>query len=149
MHRLLILAAALLLARPGMATAQTQPDPLGACLADSTTGRDRKDLATWMFLAMAAHPDIRAMAPADLELATAQSAKTMGALVTRLLADSCPEEAKAATKVGKSSAFVEAFRRLGEVAMRELIADKSVSSSIGQFERFLDQERIKKAIGQN
>ena len=151
MHRrpMLFALGMLLIVSSGPAVAQDQRDPLGACLADNTTGRDRNDLATWIFLAMAAHPDIRRMAPADLDAVATESAKTMGALVTRLLAESCVEEAKTAAKEGRSSAFVEAFRRLGEVAMAELMADGAVNASIGQFERFLDQERLRKAMGQH
>ena len=45
-------------------TAQSTPagDALGRCLADNTTGRGRKDLARWVFVSMAAHPEIRPLA---------------------------------------------------------------------------------------
>ena len=131
---------------PAAARAQSQSDALGTCLADNTTGRDRKDLAKWLFLAMAAHPEITAYAAPDTAAASTESAKTIGGLVTRLLTESCANEAKAAIKSG-GSAFEAAFRKLGEVAMQELMTDKSVTTAIGRFEQYLDQDRIKKTFG--
>jgi hypothetical protein len=117
---------------------------LQKCLADNTTGRDRKDLAKWVFLSMAAHPEIRQYAAADMTAAVDESSRTMGALVTRLITDSCATEAKAVLGAGGSPAvsFQVAFRSLGELAMQELMADKSVTQSMGLFQRYLDQKRI-------
>lgn len=139
-----VVVAALALLAP--AGAQVQ-DALGTCLADATTGRDRKDLVRWMFLAIAEHPDIKALVTPEAQVAATDSAKTIGALVTRLLADSCGEEARQAVNVGGAPALESAFERLGQVAMRELMTDKSVSEAIGRFEQFVDQERLKKIFG--
>ena len=147
MIRSLALAALILTVWTAGVHAQPQADPLGDCLTDSTTGRDRKDLATWLFLAMAAHPEIKEFAASRAAEASNQSAKVMGALVTRLLTDSCAEQAMAVAKAGQASAFVQAFRRLGELAMQELMADESVNSAVAQFQKYVDQERLKK-IGQ-
>lgn len=147
MIRSFVLAVAIILASAGSAHAQSQADPLGVCLADNTTGRDRKDLARWLFLAMAAHPDIKEFAVPTATTAMDDSAKFMGGLVTRLLTESCAEQAKTAIKSGGTNAFVIAFRKLGEVAMQEIMADPAVNAAIGQFEKYLDQERLKK-LGQ-
>ena len=40
-----------------------------------------------------------------------------------------------------------AFESLGQLAMQELMADKSVTESIGLFERYLDQKRFEELLG--
>jgi hypothetical protein len=42
--------------------AQQPADALSTCFADRTSGKDRKDLARWIFLAMAAHPEMKEQA---------------------------------------------------------------------------------------
>ena len=63
MLRLLLLTALSTLSFA--AAAQTPTADLSSCLAENTWGKDRKDLAKWVFLAMASHPEIRQYASAD------------------------------------------------------------------------------------
>ncbi len=80
-------------------SAQSPPpaDALKACLVTNTSGQDRKDLAKWIFLAMAAHPEMKPHTNANAVAAADESSRTMAALFTRLLIESCPTEARAAT----------------------------------------------------
>ena len=114
------------------------------CFADSTTGKDRKDLAKWIFLAMAAHPEMKQHASDNAVTAADQSSRTMAALVTRLLTDSCVNETRAVIKIGGS--IQVAFEGLGQLAIQELMADRSVKESIGLFERYVDQKRLIDAL---
>lgn len=143
MSRSALVLIAMLLLSAG-AQAQSQADTLGNCLADSTSGKDRKALATWVFLAMAAHPEIKQFASAAVPPASDDSARWMAALVTRLLTESCVNEAKAAMSTGGSTALPLAFQKLGQLAMQELMTDKSVQESMGLFERYLDQSKFAK-----
>jgi hypothetical protein len=139
----IIAAAALVL--PCAATAQ----PVGGltqCLADNTSGRDRKDLARWVFLSMAAHPEIKDLSkatPADTEGAT----RTTGALITRLLTQSCAKEARMTMVAGGANALQLAFQTLGQLAMQELMSDGNVTQSMGSIERHVDQKKINEALG--
>ena len=54
-----------LLQVPGLALADSAAD-LSTCVADNTSGKQRKDLARWVFFAMAAHPDFAAYATPEL-----------------------------------------------------------------------------------
>jgi hypothetical protein len=147
MLRCAVLFAVLL--APATLGAQPQVDALGSCLADSTTGKDRKDLATWMFLGMAAHPDIRQYAAPTASADAEASAKVMGTLVTRLLTENCAAQTKAVMADGGSAAMEAAFGRLGQLAMQELMAAPEVSSTMGIFEKHLDQAQFMKlAAGQ-
>ena len=81
MCRLLIAGLVMLLPWPAAAqlpSSSTQTQALASCLADSTTGRDRKDLVRWMFFAIGSHPENKAFlvatAPAAIEDANGQVA---------------------------------------------------------------------------
>jgi hypothetical protein len=148
MLRLFIVAiVAIVLAVPVSAQGQEPVNALTTCLADNTSGKDRKDLAKWVFFAMAAHPEIRQYADANVAAAADDSSQTMAALVTRLLTDSCVNEVRAVVKAGPGSQALElAFRSLGELAMKELMADKAVQDSLGLFARYVDQTRLTEAL---
>ena len=147
MFRFRLITVVAILAISVAADGRPQSDALGTCLADNTSGRDRKDLARWIFLAMAAHPEIKPYLSGNASTAVDESARTMAALVTRLLTDSCVNEVKAVTKERGSTSLRLAFEQLGALAMQELMADKSVTESIGLFERYLDQKRLEEVFG--
>ncbi|MBL8306381.1 MAG: hypothetical protein JNM33_06770 [Rubrivivax sp.] len=139
------MAAALLTFTCVAACAGPSALALGKCLTDNTSGKERKALARWIFIAMAAHPEIKqlsAATPDDLE----QASRATGALFTRLLAESCPAEMRAALQNEGAQAMQSAFSTLGQVAMQELMTDASVNAAIAGFERFVDGKRLE-AIG--
>ena len=120
---------------------------LKSCLADKSTGKDRKDLARWVFVAMAAHPEMKSHASASIDAALDDTSKTMAAMVTRLLTESCLSETKAAMKDGQFTQSMQvAFEGLGQLAMQELMADESVQRSMTWFERYMDQKRLTEAL---
>jgi len=144
MHRLPFILL-FLLAAP--VWAQSTAQPLSQCLAETTTGKDRKDLARWVFFALASHPDIKQFASATAKAAKAEAHKTMADLVTRLLTDSCLKQTQAAFKEGGSRAIELAFQTLGQLAMQELMTDPAVSASMSEFEKQVDQTKLNKAFG--
>ncbi len=148
------IVAAVMLAVPvapsqSLASVRSPLAALRTCLADSTSGKDRKDLATWVFLGMAAHPEIRQHASADLPAAMDESSRKIAALVTRLLTDSCVDETRAVVNGGgsTSASFQAAFESLGQLAMQELMADKSVNQSMTLFQQYLDRKRFTEVFG--
>ncbi len=141
LHLARALALAIMISPSLPALAGPNADALGRCLTDNTTGKERKELARWIFIAMATHPEIRqlsAAVPSDLE----QASKTTGALFTRLLAESCPAEMRAAMQNEGAQAMQAAFGTLGQVAMQELMSDANVSAAISAFERFVDTKKL-------
>ena len=142
----IVAAAVLVVATPVMAQTDPAANALKTCVADNTSGKDRKDLAKWIFLAMAAHPEMRPLAGADVATAADESSRAMAALVTRLLTVSCANETRAVMKTDAARSFVLAFEGLGVLAMQELMNDKSVKDAMGVFERYLDQKRFAEAI---
>ena len=116
-------------------------DALSRCLADNTTGRDRKELARWVFVAMAAHPEIQDLA-GQTGKAREDTSRYVGGLVTRLLTESCTQEARTAFQSEGSAAFKVAFGSLGQLAMQELMTNPQVSSSFSNIEKYVDQKKL-------
>ncbi len=132
-------AAALLI--PCACLASPQLDAVDQCMSDNTTGKDRKDLARWIFVAIAAHPELKALAeptPAMVE----SSQKAVGELITRLLGTTCKEEMHALVKSEGSIGARVAFEHLGKIAMAEIMSSPKVTSAISGFERYVDRAKI-------
>lgn len=136
---LLSLAAAL------PAHAGPKADALGVCLADSTTGKDRKDLARWIFIAMTSHPDIKPLSnvAADTRDAADGSAAS---LFTSLLTERCRQQAAEAVQAEGAAGMTTAFQTLGALAMRELMTNANVAAAMGGFERRVDRAKIEAAL---
>jgi hypothetical protein len=115
-------------------------------VAAKSTGQDRKDLAKWLFTAMAAHADMKPLAAVPEEVAEGAS-KTAGTLFTRLLTETCASEVTAALKAGGPMAIQVGFQTLGQLAMQELMTDKDVAAAMGRLDKHLDRQKLA-ALGQ-
>jgi hypothetical protein len=147
-HRLKRIVIAVVLSLSSLvAQAQAPTDALSQCLADNTSGRDRKDLARWVFFAMASHPEIKQFASPALATASEETHKIMAATFTRLLADSCLTQSQAAFKQGGSKAIEVAFQTLGALAMQELMSNQDVTANMSKFEKLIDQNKLGKVFG--
>lgn len=141
--KFVLLPLALLAALPASAGPAT--DALVACVSDNTTGKDRKDLARWMFASMSVHPEMQEVArvtPAAREHAS----EAMGQLFTRLVTETCPTQFRAA-KADGSQSFGVAFEALGKLAMQELMSNNDVRKSISGFEQFVDKKKVETVLG--
>lgn len=123
------------------ATAGSYTDALSTCVSDNTTGKERKELIKWVFISLAAHPEIR-----DISNTTAairdQASQATAKLVTRLLGETCANQAQSAVQNEGPEALETAFNSLGDIAMRELMSNKEVSASMSDFARYVDQKKL-------
>ncbi|RIX42440.1 MAG: hypothetical protein D3M94_18020 [Rhodocyclales bacterium GT-UBC] len=120
-------------------------DALSACLADNTTGKERKDLARWVFVGMAAHPEIRSLSSvtqADREGLDRVVATT----VTKLMTEKCLSEARTALERDGNTSIQGAFSVMGQLAMQELMANPEVSASFSRFAKYIDQAKLASAL---
>ena len=127
------------------ATAGSATDALSTCVADNTTGKDRKDLAQWVFVAMSAHPEIQPLSHVT-EANRDELDRKLAALATRLVTESCQAEAKAAIKSEGPDSFKAAFGVLGQLAMQELMSNPSVNEAFGRYAKYLDNAKFEKAF---
>ena len=126
------------------ATAGSATDALSTCMADNTTGKDRKDLARWIFVTMATHPEIQRFSNIT-EANRDELDKALAAMVTKLVTESCRTEAKVAIEEGGAS-FEAAFEVIGKLAMQELMSNPSVNSSFTRYTKFLDKAKFNSAL---
>ena len=137
----------LLLSVPLAGHGQQPQETFQACLSDHTSGRDRKELARWIFLAIANHPEMRDHLAANSAAAWDESSRRVASLIVRLLSEDCVKETKVVIRGQEvSKSFELAFARLGALAMQELMADKAVATAMGDFERHLDKKKLEEAL---
>lgn len=118
---------------------------LGTCLIDSLTGKERKNLAKWIYFAIAAHPEMSSYSNIKQE-DRVKIDKYVGNLVTRLLAEDCASEFKSA-QTTDPLALRKAFELVGQVAMQELMTNQNVKTSITSYVKYTDQNKIQEALG--
>jgi len=122
-------------------------DQLSSCLADNTSGKDRKQLAKWMFVAMATHPEMRALANLTQETKD-ETSRSVGVLVTRLLSEACAVQTRSAVQKEGGSALQGSFSVLGQLAMQELLTNQDVNGSVASFEKYVDRAKVQSALTQ-
>lgn len=143
MTRYLLAALAACFALPAAAGPYT--NALGACLADNTSGKERKELAKWIFIAMGAHPDIQDVSSTTPALRDATD-REVGAIVTRLLTSSCVDQARTAIHNEGTIALKGAFGSLGQLAMQELMTNHEVEASLSGWEKYFDHQKFESAM---
>ena len=137
--KVIILSLGLIIGSP--AYANTPTDVFANCLVDNLNGKERKNLAKWIYLAMAAHPEIKSLSSASTK-DIQKSDKYIGELITKLLTVNCPNELNRATK-SNPRALKQGFGLVGKVAMQELMSNKKVTESLSNYIKYADLEKIK------
>ena len=137
------LMAATALSTPAQASSTER---FAHCMADSLNGKERKQLAGWIFFAMAAHPEISPYSQVTDEMRL-QRDKEVGALITRLLTQDCPQQFVMAQKENPQS-VEKAFEMLGQVAMQELMTNPAVGQALSSYSRFTDFSKINSLMAQ-
>jgi len=141
----LILTAICMPLISGQASAQTSVETLGSCLADNTSGKDRKELAKWLFAAMTAHPEMKSLTSATSQDIHSAS-KSAGEIFTRLMADSCAKQVRDAVQTGGPAAIQAGFQVLGQLAMQELMTNAQVGAAMGVLDQYIDKARVDAAL---
>lgn len=130
---------------PAISFAGPTTDALASCVADNTTGKDRKDLAKWVFVAMSAHPEIKPLSKAS-DAVKESLDKNLASLATKLITESCRAEAHQAFSTEGEKSFEFAFHALGRLAMQELTTNPAVSASFSNYVKYLDRSKFEAAF---
>jgi hypothetical protein len=136
---ILMFCAALLC--PGSVLASQSTQQLAVCLTDALDGMERKQLAKWIYFGMSSHSMIKPFSKIT-EKDIDESDRYVGLLITKLMTEDCPTQAKTAFTESGSRAFELAFGLVGEVAMQELMNEPGVVESLGAFEKHLAKEKL-------
>jgi hypothetical protein len=143
MFRYLLIA--FFLYAPALAVADSAA-ALSACVTDNTSGKQRKDLARWVFLAMAAHPELKPYTTPDIDAAREATDKLLAELFVDLITQKCAAEAGATFEERGTAGLQVAFEQLGRVAMLELMSNPDTTAAMSGFEKHLDREKISAAL---
>lgn len=129
---------------PALCSAQV-PAVLGECIVAKLSPTDRQDLARWVFLSMATHPEVKPLAAENGE-ATQAAARKVGALFTHTLRDTCAEQAKEAAQAGGPPVVASTIHFFTQLGVQELMTNKDVLASLASFGPFADREGIDRAV---
>lgn len=139
MFRTIAIVVALCVSIPALAQA---PSPeMRTCLSDSTTGKDRKNLARWFISSIVIHPEMRDLARVTPETIESSS-RAMGDLVTRLFTQDCSKQAQTLVREQGPQALGNSFEVLGQLAMMELLSNPDILASMNNYLRYVDQEKL-------
>ncbi|HEY8974107.1 MAG TPA: hypothetical protein VIN75_07805 [Burkholderiaceae bacterium] len=144
-HILRLAAFALAAALAAPAFASPTSDALSACLVDKSTGRDRKDLARWIVVAVSSHPDMQDMFVLNQAMRETAN-KTAADIIMRLVTVECVDQARASAAVDGGSSWGQAFGKLGEVAMKELTTNPAVATSFEDPVKYMDRAQLMKVF---
>lgn len=120
-------------------------DDLGKCLVKSATADDKRQLVQWFYFAIALNPELKPYSNITQEKRDSAD-KAIAGLFSRLVGDSCPNEAKLAMQYEGVTAFRSAFELLGQIAGRELVTAPEVAAGTQTFIRFLDSAALQKKL---
>lgn len=123
-------------------------DAMTRCFSESTTGKDRVDLARWFFIAMAQHPGITELSSISQEKRDAIN-RTAGNVYNKLLINSCNKELRDVVQHEGEKSVRMGFEYIGRLAMQELLANPNVTGSFSEAEKHFDQKRINAIIHPN
>ena len=118
------------------ATSTNKSLALSTCLTDSLNGKERKELAKWIYFGMSQHSTIKPYSNISND-DQIQMDQYLGKLMTRLLTVDCKSIVKSALEADSNS-LEAAFGVVGRVAMEELMREKSVSRTLEQFSEYVD-----------
>ena len=116
-------------------------DDLAKCLVASTTKEDRASLVRWMFAAAAANPAVASIANVSPKVLEETNAST-GALMMRLLTDTCKDKTKAALTHEGRTTIQLGFSVLGQTAAVELFSSPEVLQAISGIGKSLDKKKL-------
>lgn len=140
-HILLVLILSAASVMP--ASAQVPHNALAICIAQQTTGADREHFALWFFAIVSKHPVAAPLAnvrQTDHERIDMQTAD----LIERLLTEDCLEAARITLRRSGEEGLGNAFRELGEIAVKELFRNEEVVKSSMNYMKYLDEDLFSK-----
>ena len=129
--------AAGLSAAPAAASAGVYGDDLTKCVVSSASQADQITLMVWIFSAMSAHPAIQNYTKMTGDQRIDASRKA-AQLMQRLIVQDCRAQSVAALKYEGPTALSGAFEVLGQVGMRALMNDPTVSKETAALGQFVD-----------
>jgi len=138
---LVLLVLIVTIFHPLPATAGPYTNDLSKCIVESTTTDDRTALLHWIFSAASLHPALSSIASVSEEQID-QANKRTAELFTKLLTESCRQQATKAIQYEGQLALQTSFQILGQVAAKELFSSPEVSAGMAQLDKYMDAKEL-------
>lgn len=119
------------------AVAGPAADDLSKCLVVSTSAAEKNELAQWMFMILAAHPNMAKYANISADDRIRLN-KRFAAIAERIVTQSCKSQTVLALRNEGTPAVVSSLKVLGEVASRELLGNPQVGQAAMGYMEYLD-----------
>jgi hypothetical protein len=144
MRRFGLTLAVLAFAAALVAPAHAGPygDDLAQCLVEKSSDADKTTLIKWFFAMAATHPDVKSIAAITAEQRESLN-RDVARIFQTLLTETCKNETKKAMKYEPQTAIQSSFSVLGQVAAQGLFSDPDVAGNLGEFTKFVDEEKLK------
>ena len=113
------------------------------CLIENTTDRDKIILVRWLFTIVAEHAALKT----KFNVTNDQKIKNDRAAadyVEYILANKCLTETRNVLKYEGEDAFLNAFEKIGELAMLTMMEDKKVMKGMERYIQYIDQKTMEK-----
>lgn len=127
------------------AQAGVYADDLAKCLVKATTADDKGALVRWIFSIAALHPQVKDVASVT-DAQRVELNKSIASLFESLLTERCRAETKEAVRYEGTSTIEASFGILGQAAMTELFSDQGVAVGLGEFGKYLDENKLREAL---
>ena len=116
-------------------------DQLSDCLVKSTTATDKTTVLQWTFVALSAHPDLKAYSNV-----TAQQKenldRNLAAVLQRILVEQCAAQAKAVIQSEGLEAVGDSFQALGRTTGEEILNNPEVNHQLKGVLRYVDLNKL-------
>lgn len=135
-----VLAMALLGTAP-FTLAGPAVDQLSDCLVKSTTATDKTAVLQWTFVALSAHPDLKAFSQVT-DVQKEQLDKNLAQVLQRILVEQCSVQAKAVIQAEGLQAVGDSFQELGSITGEEILKNPEVKSQLKGIIRYIDLNKL-------
>lgn len=146
-HAAAMVAACMGTLTAASASAGVYTDDLSKCLVAKTSATEKTMLIEWLFASISAHPAVKSMSTVT-QTQRDDYNKRFGELAQTLLTARCRPESVAALKYEGGASIEAGFAVLGQVAMRELMADPAVASGMGRIDGAIDSSAMKALLAE-
>lgn len=135
------LMATALLGAVQIANAGPTVDQLSNCLERSTTTADKTTVMQWTFVALSAHPDLKAYSNVSAQQKESLD-KNLASVLQRILVEQCSAQTKAVIQADGIQAVGESFQQLGQITGEEIVKNTEVKQQLNGLLRYVDLNKL-------
>lgn len=135
------LMATILLGVVQIANAGPTVDQLSNCLERSTTTADKTTVMQWTFVALSAHPDLKAYSNVSAQQKESLD-KNLASVLQRILVEQCSAQTKAVIQAEGLEAVGNSFQGLGRSTGEEILKNPEINNQLKGILRYVDLNKL-------